>query len=98
MENCFRANIHVDPLGRFGARIDDHKIEFRQEVPVSLQGDRYMDPYATMYLIVEDPHNYTQYGIKENKNKGKSPMVEMEAPPSVDPNLFCMVNSTDVNG
>ena len=58
MENSLGSNIYVDPLGRFAIKFDDHKIEFRQEVPVSIQGDRYMDPYATMYLIVKDSQSY----------------------------------------
>ena len=58
MENSLRAKFYVDPFGRFAVRIDNHKIEFRHEVFISIQGDRYMDPYATMYLIVEDPQAY----------------------------------------
>ena len=49
LEKSLRAKIYVDPLGRFAVRIDNQKVEFRQEVPVSLQEDRYMNPYATMY-------------------------------------------------
>ena len=71
IENSHGAKIYVDPLGRSAVRIDDHEIEFRQEVPVSVQGDRYIDPYATMYLVVEDPMNYNQWGVKVDKNKGK---------------------------
>ena len=53
-----------------------------------------MDAYATMYLIVKDSHLYNQWGIKDNKSKGKSSMVEdVEAPPMVDPNLLWQVNS-----
>ena len=52
-----------------------------------------MDPYATMYVIVKDPQSYNHWGIKDSKNKGKSPMEEVEAPPNVDPNIFCMVDS-----
>ena len=56
---------------------------------VSIQGDRYMDPYATiMYLIVEYPQAYNHWGIRDNKKKGKIPMEEVESPPSVDLNLF----------
>ena len=71
MENSHGAKIYVDPLGRSAVRIDDHEIEFCQEVPVSVQGDRYIDPYATMYLVVEDYMNYNQWGIKIDKNKRK---------------------------
>ena len=74
MENSLRAKIFVDPLGRFAVRIDDHKIEFKLEVPISIQGDKYMDPYATTYLIVEDPQPYNHWVIKDNKHKGKIPM------------------------
>ena len=52
-----------------------------------------MDPYATMYLIVKDPQAYNHWGIKENKNKGKNTLEDMEVPPIVDPNLFQQVNS-----
>ena len=52
-----------------------------------------MDPYATMYLKVEYPQAYNNQGIKDNKNKGKSSMEDVEAPPIVDSNLFCQVNS-----
>ena len=56
-------------------RIEDHEIEFHQEILVSIQGDRYMDPYVAMYLIVDDPQGVNSWGIKENK--GKNPMVDI---------------------
>ena len=94
MENSHWAKIYVDPLGRFAIRIDDHDIEFCQEVPVSVQGDRYKDPYATMYFVVDKPLNYNQWGIKIDKNKGKEPIFEeVEASPPVDPSLFKQINS-----
>ena len=72
MENSHGAKVYyVDPIGRSAVRIDDHEIEVCQEVTVSVQGDRYVDPYATMYMVVEDPVNYNQWGIKIDKNKGK---------------------------
>ena len=71
MENSHGAKIYADPLGRSAVRIDDYEIEFCQEVPVSVQGDRYIDPYATMYFVVEDPMNYNHWGVKIEKNKGK---------------------------
>ena len=55
IENALKAKIYVDPLGQFAMRIDDHEKKFFQETPVSIQGDMYMNPYATMYLIVDDP-------------------------------------------
>ena len=89
MENSFGANIYVDPLGRPALRIDNHEIEFHKEVLVGIEGDGYMDPYATMYLIVNNPQLYNQLGIKNDKNKGKIPMGEdIKAPPPVDPTLF----------
>ena len=54
-ENSFGAKIYVDPLRRSAVRIEDHEIEFHQEVPICIQGDKYMDPYTTMYFIVKDP-------------------------------------------
>ena len=51
MENSLGEKIYVDPLGRFVVRIDDHEIEFQQEVPINIQEDMYMDPYATMYPL-----------------------------------------------
>lgn len=47
-----------------------------------------MDPYATMYPMVDDPQEYNHWGIKIDKNKEKRPMEDIEAPPMVDPNLF----------
>ena len=89
MENLNGAKIYVDPIGRFAVKIDNHDLEFCQEVPISVQGDGYIDPYATMYLVVDKPFSYNQRGIKIDKNKGKEPMLEeVEAPPSVDSNLF----------
>ena len=85
MENSHGAKVYVDPIGRSAIKIDDHEIEFRQEVPVSVQGDRYIDPYATMYLVVDNPMNYNQWGIKIDKNKGKEQIFdEIKAPPPVD--------------
>ena len=88
MENSLGVRNYVYPLGRFIVRIDDHKNELRQEVSMSIQGDGYMNLYATMYLIVEDPQRYNHWEITDDKNKEKSPMVEVEVPPNVDPNLF----------
>ena len=72
MEKSHGAKIYVDPLERSAVRIDDHEIEFCQEVPVSVQGDRYIDPYATMYLVVEDPMSYNHWGVKIDKKKEKN--------------------------
>ena len=55
MENSYGAKIYVDPIGKSAIKIDNHDIEFCQEVPISVQGDRCIDPYATMYLVVEEP-------------------------------------------
>ena len=90
MENSYGAKIYVDPIGRSTIRINDHDIEFRQEILVSVQGDRYMDPYATMYLVVDEPLKYNQWwGIKIDQNKGKETMFEeVETPPPVDTSLF----------
>ena len=71
MENSYGAKIYVDPIGRSAVRIDDHDIEFCQEIPVSVQGDQYMDPYATMYLVVVEPLKYNQWGIEMTKPRGK---------------------------
>ena len=88
MENSYGAKIYVDPIGRSAVKINNHDIEFCQEVLVSVQGDRYIDPYATMYLLVEEPLSYNQWGIKIEKKKGKKPMFEdIEAPPLVDSSL-----------
>ena len=89
IKNSHGAKIYVNPIGRTAIRIDDHDIEFCKEVPVSVQGDRYIDPYATMYLVIDKPLNYNQWGVKIDKKKGKEPMFEkVEAPPPVDSNLF----------
>ena len=53
-----------------------------------------MDPYATMYLVVDEPLKYNQWGIKMDQNKGKEPMFEeAEIPPPVDTSLFKQINS-----
>ena len=58
-------------------------------VSISVQEDRYIDPYATMYLVVEEPLSYNQWGIKIEKTRGKQPIIEdMKTPPLVDPSLF----------
>ena len=44
MEYSLGAKTYVDPLGRLVVKINDHKTEFRQEGPLRIQGDRYMDP------------------------------------------------------
>ena len=93
MENSYGAKTYVDPIGTSTVRIDDHNIEFCKEVLVSVQGDRYIDSYATMYLVVEEPLSYNQWEIKIDKNKGGKPMFEdIEAPPLVDPSLLRQVN------
>ena len=93
MENSYGAKIYVDPIRRFVVRVADHDIEFCQEVPVSVQGDRYIDPYATMCLVVEDPMNYNHWGVKIDKNKGKEQMFdEIETPPLVDSSLYKQIN------
>ena len=52
-----------------------------------------MDPYVAMYLIANDPQVYNHLGIKDNENKGKSPMEDIKAPTMVDSNLFHQVDS-----
>ena len=47
MENSYGAKIYVDLIGISTIKIDDHDIEFCQEVPNTKQRDRYIDPYAT---------------------------------------------------
>ena len=100
MKKSYGAKIYVDPIGRFAIRIDNHDIEFCQEIPVSVQGDRFIDPYATiMYLAVYDPLSYNQWGIKIDRNKGKKPMFEdVESLPLVDPSLFKQVNAALLQG
>ena len=94
MENSHGAKIYVDPIGRSTVKIDDHDIEFCQEVPVSVQGDRYMDPYATMYLVVNDPLDFNQLGMRVDKSKGKETLgEEVEVSPPVDPSLYKQINS-----
>ena len=66
MENSHGAKIYVDLIGKFAFKIDDHDIELCQEIPVSVQGDKYINPYATMYLVVDKPFNYNQWGKKAN--------------------------------
>ena len=89
MENSYGAKIYVDPIGISAVKIDNHDIEFCQEVPLIVQGDKYIDTYATMYLVVDKPFNYNQWGIKIDKNKGKEPMFEeVEAPSPMDSSLF----------
>ena len=39
MENSYGTKIYVDPIGRSAIKIDNHDIEFCQEVPASVQGD-----------------------------------------------------------
>ena len=54
-----------------------------------MQGDRYIDPYATMYLVVEETLTYNQWGIKVDKTWGKQPIIEdTKTPLSMDPSLF----------
>ena len=62
--------VYVDPLGRKAVRVNDHEIEFRMEVPVSVQGDGrlYMDLYATMYVVTDDPMSTNKWGLKESIN------------------------------
>ena len=55
-------------------RIEDHVIDFVQDVPVNVQRDRYMDPYGTMYILMENPHHMDKWGIIRIKDKGKQPM------------------------
>ena len=53
-----------------------------------------MDPYATMYLVVDEPLKYNHWGIKMDQNKGKETMFEeIETPPRVDASLFKQINS-----
>ena len=69
----------MDPLGRNAVRVDDHEIEFCMEVLVSVQGDerQYMDLYATMYVVIDNPMSPNKWGLKESMdNQGKQPKDE----------------------
>ena len=65
MENPLGAKVYVDPLGRYAIKVDDYGIEFQREIRASFQGDRYMDPYATMYILIDDLVSTNKWGIKE---------------------------------
>ena len=96
MDNPLGAKVYVDPLGRKAVRVDDHEIEFQMKVPVSVQGDgrQYMDPYATMYVVTDNPMSTNKWGLKESiDNQGKQPMDETERPPHLDPKLYKFINS-----
>ena len=96
MDNPLGAKIYVDPLGRRAVRVDDHEIEFCTEVPVSVQGDgnQYMDPYATMYVVTEDPMSMNKWGLKDNTDsRNKQPVDETERPPQLDPKLYKLIDS-----
>ena len=64
-KNSPRAKVYVDPLGRYAIRVDDHEIEFQQKIPMSFQGDRYMDPYVMMVIKI-DPISFNKWGMKDN--------------------------------
>ena len=94
--NALGAKIYIDPLGRFAKRIEDHVINFVQEMPFNVQGDRYMDPYGTMYILTENPHNMDKWGIIRLDDKGKQPMGLSEQPPRVNPkNMDWMIQTLE---
>ena len=94
--NSLKAKIYVDPLGRKAVRVDDNEIEFCMEVPVSVQGDgsQYMDPYATMYVVTDDPMSTNKWGLKDNiDSRGKQHLDKTERPPQLDPKLYKLISS-----
>ena len=95
-DNALGPKNNIDPLGRFAVRIEDHVVEFVQEVPINVQGDRYMDCYGTMYILTKNPHHMDKWGITRLNEKGKQPMDLSEQPPRVDPRKYSLVNSIRV--
>ena len=96
IDNALGAKIYIDPLGRFAVRIEDHVIEFVQEVPINFQGERYINPYGTMYKLTENSHHMDKWGIIRLNGKGKQPMDLSEQPLRIDPSKYKLVNSIKV--
>ena len=60
---------------------------------MSLQEVRYMDPYATMYVITNDPNLTNKWGMKKtDQSRGKQTFNEIERPPHLDGNIFRLIN------
>ena len=63
---------------------------------MNVQGDRYINPYGTMYMLTKYPHHMDKWGIMRLNDKGKQPMDFSEQPPRVDPSKYRLVNSNRV--
>ena len=77
-------------------RIEDYLIEFVQEAAINVQGDRYMDPYGTIYILTKNPHHMDKWRIIKLNDKGKQPLDLSKQPSRVDPSKCRLVNSIKV--
>ncbi|RYA39310.1 hypothetical protein DD606_25800, partial [Enterobacter cloacae complex sp. GF14B] len=63
------ARIYKDGMDRYCVKIEDRPSEFKDLVPVSYSGDRYLDDEGTMYLVVLNPNIVDKWGLMGTKAK-----------------------------
>ncbi|WP_165349227.1 hypothetical protein, partial [Enterobacter cloacae complex sp. 4DZ1-17B1] len=63
------AKIYKDGMDRYCVKIEDRPSEFKDLVPVSYSGDRYLDDEGTMYLVVLNPNIVDKWGLMGTKAK-----------------------------
>ncbi|MCO5574977.1 hypothetical protein L7F22_028774 [Adiantum nelumboides] len=88
--NVHGAQVYLDPNEEYAIRIDDHDIEFEEEVRTNKQRNMYMDRNGTQYLKLENPEIIDKWGLEVNTmipnlNIKESPLtLEFEGYEQVD--------------
>ncbi|RYA62448.1 hypothetical protein DD598_30425, partial [Enterobacter cloacae complex sp. 2DZ2F16B1] len=63
------AKIYKDGMDRYCVKIEERPSEFKDLVPVSYSGDRYLDDEGIMYLVVLNPNIVDQWGMMGTRAK-----------------------------
>ncbi|MCO5563942.1 hypothetical protein L7F22_017594 [Adiantum nelumboides] len=84
--NELGAKIYKDGMERYCAKVEDHRCDMRDIVPVIYSGDRYFDDQGFMYIVVLNPSFVDKWRMTGNKEKVY--FEPKEAPPALNkPNL-----------
>ncbi|MCO5547700.1 hypothetical protein L7F22_001151 [Adiantum nelumboides] len=68
-DNKQGAKIYKDDMDRYYVKIEDRPSEFKDLVPMSYSGARYLDDKGIMYLVVLNPNIVDKWGLMGMKDK-----------------------------
>ncbi|MCO5578960.1 hypothetical protein L7F22_032811 [Adiantum nelumboides] len=93
-ENDLGAKIYKDGMERYCVKVEDHRGDMRDLVPVIYSGDRYFDDQGFMYIVVLNPSIVDKWGMTGTKEKVD--VEPEEAPPALNKPNLTRVNTDNI--